>query len=132
MNKGVRIYIVLLIILLALTLCAYGFFALYGQVNAPAYFILIPVFYMLDGLYLSALIGKQAERGERISVKKLMLARLIRVIGLLVVLVTGIVLDRVHTVAFVALFVVYYIVYLVFETIVMKNSQHPDKMKNKI
>ncbi|MDR3061482.1 MAG: hypothetical protein LBU57_05145 [Dysgonamonadaceae bacterium] len=126
MNKGIRTYIVLLIILFALILCAYGFFALYGQNYAPEYFILIPVFYMLDGLFLSVTIGKQAERGERIPVKRLMFLRLIRIVGLLVVLVLGIVLDKVHMLAFVAFFVVFYVVYLVFETIVMKNSQRPD------
>lgn len=87
---------------------------------------------MFDGLFLSVMIGKQAESGKRISVKRLMLMRLIRIIGLFIVLPVGIIWDQIHMLAFAALFVVFYVVYLIFETIVMRNSQRPDKMKNNI
>jgi hypothetical protein len=73
------------------------------------------------------MIGKYAKRGERMSVKKLMIMRLIKIVTSLIVLILGIVLDKMHMVAFVVLFVIYYIVYLVFETIVMKNSQRTNK-----
>ncbi len=127
MSKGIKTYVVLLIIILALTLCAYLFFAWYGQEYAPRYFLLIPLLYIIDGYPLSVMIGKQAEKGERISVKKLMIMRLVRIFGSLIILVLGIILDKAHMLAFVVFFVIFYIVYLVFETIVMKNSQRPDK-----
>ncbi len=132
MNKGIKIYIVLLIILLAITLGVYGFFALYGQEYAPVYFMLIPFFYVLDGLSLSITMRQQAEKGERISVKKLMLMRLIRIVGMFLLLILGILLDRAHVVSFVVLFVIYYIVYLIFETIVMKNSLQSGNTKKEI
>jgi len=129
MGKGIKIYINLLLIILALTLCAYLFFVWYGMENAPKYFILIPLLYLIDGYPLSRMIGKQAEKGERASVKKLMLMRLVRIIGSLIILVLGIVLDKEHMLAFAALFVIFYVVYLIFETIVMKNSQLSNKTK---
>jgi hypothetical protein len=82
---------------------------------------------MADGYPLSILVGKHVEKGERMSVKKLMVMRLIRIVCSLVVLLLGVVLDKIHGLAFVVLFVIYYIVYLVFETIVMRSSQQTNK-----
>ncbi len=129
MSKGIKTYIILLVIVLTLTLGVYLFFLWYGQEYAPKYFILIPLLYLVDGYPLSMMIGKCVEKGERMSVKKLMLMRLIRVVCSLIILLLGIVLDKAHLLAFVGIFVIFYVVYLVFETIVMKNSQQLNKNK---
>ncbi|MDR1371386.1 MAG: hypothetical protein LBJ72_14890 [Dysgonamonadaceae bacterium] len=127
MSKGIKTYIILLVIIFAITFCAYLFFLWYGLEYAPKYFVLIPLLYMADGYPLSILVGKHVEKGERMSVKKLMVMRLIRIVCSLVVLLLGVVLDKIHGLAFVVLFVIYYIVYLVFETIVMRSSQQTNK-----
>lgn len=132
MSKGNKIFVLLLGILFILTIGTYVFFECRGQEYTPKYFILLPLLYLFDGYFLSSMIEKQEKKGERISVKKLMMLRMIRIFASLVILLLGILLDKVHMFAFVVLFLIFYVVYLVFETVIMKNSQQQYKMKKNI
>ncbi len=119
MNKGVKIYLLLVVLLLILTASIYAFFSWNTMVQCPKLFFLMPLFYLLDGISLAIILSDE-EKQKKTSVKKLALIRLIRISGSLIILFVGILADRVNMLAFVAVFVIYYIFYLVFETMIMQ------------
>jgi hypothetical protein len=119
MGKGLSVFIKLAIILSALSILVYAVFYFIGIHFYPDCFPMIPAYYLIVGVILSSLVAEYSKKEEGPPMRRLMLLRLVKTVGSLLVLVAGILLDKVHVLPYIITFVLFYLVYLWFETKVM-------------
>lgn len=101
--------------IIILSALVYIFFLWQGMQYYPSYFAIIPTFYILMGFVLSMLYGEYSGRERRPSLKLMLMVRMLKIAGSIIILLIGILFDQEHMFPFVILFAAYYIIYLVFE-----------------
>ncbi len=119
MNAGLKILLGSVVIMILFSGLVYLFFNWYGIGFYPVYFPYIPLFFTGCGIVFSGMVIKSEKKKQSIPAKQLLTTRVARIIGCLVILIGGILADRQHMLSFIILFTLFYIIYLVFETVVM-------------
>lgn len=116
----------LMVMLCILTFFVYLFFYFKDNQYYPVSFPLIPFFYLLYGIWLSFLLNKK-KTSKGVSIKKMIVIRIVRIVSALVLLLIGILLDKDHIISYIVLFLLYYVAYLLFETKMMTDLSKTKK-----
>lgn len=126
-NRWTRFIIAMTLLILVVTALISVCFYFIGMEHFPVYAPIIPVFYILNGVILYSAIVNAEKNGKELSLKNIMLLRIIRILGGITLLVAGLLLDKTHTVSFVIVFVVYYVIYLFLETKTLSDLNKKNK-----
>lgn len=118
-NKAWKTFIELSCLLLIVTILVQIVFYVVGRKEYPIYTIITPLFFFLNGIILSRFVGKYGQSGQEPSLAKLTLLRMIKIIGGIIVLLIGLLYNKTLALPFVVEFVVYYLLYLGYETYVL-------------
>ena len=119
MDAKYRVLLKLVLILTALTLSAHLLFNYFGEEHYPKFLVIIPLYFLLEGFVLFAVVGEAEKKKELPSPRKQLLLKTIKMFTCILVLIVGLLLDREHTVGFALAFACFYVTYLIFETIEM-------------
>jgi len=111
-----KVLLKLVLILTALMLSAHYFFTTLGDSYYPRYLFIIPLYFLLEGFVLFALVGDSDKKKELPSPLKQVLVKGTKMFSCIIVLIIGMLLDRAHVVEFSLTFALFYVVYLIFET----------------
>jgi hypothetical protein len=111
-----KVLLKLVLILTVLMLSAHYVFTALGDGRYPQYLFIIPLYFLLEGFVLFALVGESEKKKELPSPMKQILIKGIKMISCIIVLIIGILLDRAHVVEFSLTFALFYVIYLIFET----------------
>ncbi|MDR0828924.1 MAG: hypothetical protein LBN95_02280 [Prevotellaceae bacterium] len=113
-----RIIIEICICLLALQLAAYFVFNLfYANTAFPLVFLAVPMFFLLDGIVLARFAKKHQETPP--TPAKLLSVKMIKLFGVIIVFIIGIILYRDFILFFGTSLMVFYLFYLLYETIIL-------------
>jgi len=102
--------------IVVLTIIAYVIFYFTGFSFTPKYFIGIPVFFLLLTLVLMLFVRKYQKENKELSVGSILAIRTILIAVIVVVLVINMLIDKEHILPLTIAFVVYDIIFSVFET----------------
>jgi len=116
MNKPMRLIRNLAVSIVVLTIIAYVIFYFTGFSFTPKYFIGIPVFFLLLTLVLMLFVRKYQKENKELSVGSILAIRTILIAVIVVVLVINMLIDKEHILPLTIAFVVYDIIFSVFET----------------
>ena len=116
MNKPMRLIRNLAVSIVVLTIIAYVIFYFTGFSFTPKYFLGIPVFFLLLTLVLVLFVRKYQKENKELSVGSILAIRTILIAVIVVVLVINMLIDKEHILPLTIAFVVYDIIFSVFET----------------
>ena len=116
MNKPMRLIRNLAVSIVVLTIIAYVIFYFTGFSFTPKYFLGIPVFFLLLTLVLMLFVRKYQKENKELSVGSILAIRTILIAVIVVVLVINMLIDKEHILPLTIAFVVYDIIFSVFET----------------
>ena len=119
METKYKVLLKLVLILTTLMLSAYFLFTYFGEGYYPSYLFIIPLYFLLEGFVLFAVVGESEKKKQLPSPLKQILLRAIKMFSCIIVLIVGLLLDRAHAAGFSLAFAVFYVIYLIFETIEM-------------
>ena len=111
-----KVLLKLVLLLTALMLSAHYLFTALGDCRYPQYLFIIPLYFLLEGFVLFALVGESEKKKELPSPQKQILLRGTKMFSCIIVLIVGLLLDRAHVTEFSLTFALFYVVYLIFET----------------
>ena len=110
----------LVLLLCCLTVLAYVLFIyVIGMEHYPLLLPAVPLFYFLEILFFCFVLYNAEKKGKGISLKKTMVLRIVRVVGSILLLAAGAVVDRTHLLSFTGVIAAYYLVYLIMESKIM-------------
>ena len=119
MDAKYRVLLKLVLILTALTLSAHLLFDYFGEEHYPKFLVIIPLYFLLEGFALFAVVGESEKKKEIPSPQKQLLLRAIKMFTCILILIIGLLLDRGHAAGFALTFAGFYVTYLIFETVEM-------------
>lgn len=102
--------------IVALTIVAYVIFYLTEFSFLPRYFIITPVFFLSLTLVLALFVRKYLKENKELSIGSILAIRTILIAVVVVVLVINMLIDKVHILPLTIAYVVYDILFSVFET----------------
>jgi len=101
------------VIILFLTAIAAAVFH-FTNISCPILFFLIPTYFIIVSIFLAVFIKNNPN--EKRTIIKMLLFRFSVVFGGIIVVLFGAVFDKKNIIGFVILFIIYYVVFSVFET----------------
>ena len=119
MKANYYVLLKLVLTLTLLTLSAHLLFSHFGEVYYPRYLVIIPLYFLFEGFVLFAVVGEAEKKKEIPSPQKQLLLRTVKMFTCVIALIVGLLLDREHAAGFSLSFAVFYVIYLIFETVEM-------------
>jgi len=116
MNKGLVTFFRVAGTLSVVTVIVYLLFLGFGVNYYPDFFLVIPVYFVLVAALLAYLVNKAEKNRNFLSLTVMLGFRFLIVFVALLILFVGMFFDRQHVLSYAGIFVLYYILFSVFET----------------
>lgn len=120
MKKGTKAFLLNVALMTGISGSIFLFFYFFVEGQYPKYFLLNPILYMIMSVPLCLLLNNYSDgKISAPSMKKLMLLRLIKVVGCLCIFLVGLLFDKTNIISFSIVFVIFYVAYLFIESRLM-------------
>ncbi|MEZ7867484.1 MAG: hypothetical protein QMB37_08550 [Paludibacteraceae bacterium] len=116
MNKAFHLTWILAASIAALTIVAYVVFYFTGFSFMPEYFYITPVFFLMLTLVLAFYVKKHLKKEKELSVGGILGIRVLLVAPVVIVLVINMLIDKEHILPLTVAYILYDLVFSVFET----------------